>query len=424
MNITSQITVGNSTGSAMVLDLPIGTWTASGITDGVSCLVKQYGETRLHPIGGVNNPFILSAGPNSGGARLGAVYCTASSGGTEYVMVDQGMQINNYSGVPVANGTAFVTNLFDNSRFDSLYVAAYGVVGLNISDVCCGLLFTALTVDGNNAAGSLPLLIGTETKGITFANTSIDHPGAGEANIRVVGPDAHVAFVGMLYMESNPNDTTTPIIQIMDPTDRSNFVAQEILSNHLARQAKAWDIQNFGTGPVSVVLLHRTGVSANANCFNELGFKQSIQCDADNYFENYSNRAFGGLGPVTIVGNWVRASQFVADQGTSCTNSELTLSPDWGSSPRVTGVAGAGQTCKWTITSGIGSPTANPRITDTLTNKLPTAATVCRATFYDPATGTSAAVENTVLSQTAPVFTVYFMPRSNTAYRFERTCGP
>jgi len=119
-----------------------------------------------------------------------------------------------------------------------------------------------------------------------------------------------------------------------------------------------------------------------------------------------------------------QSSTFVANQGSACTNGELALSAGWGTSPTVTAVAGTGQTCEWTITSGTGTPTANPTITDTLTNALPSAATVCRASLIATASPAIAPVDQTTLSATAPVFTAYLTPGTSTAYKFSRTCGP
>src|SRR6185312_13352816 len=100
-----------------------------------------------------------------------------------------------------------------------------------------------------------------------------------------------------------------------------------------------------------------------------------------------------------------RASQQIADQGSACTNGELALSAGWGTSPTVTAVAGTGQSCTWTITSGTGTPTANPTITDTLTNPLPSSATVCPLhTLITTGTPAIYPVDQTTLSATAPVF--------------------
>jgi hypothetical protein len=124
----------------------------------------------------------------------------------------------------------------------------------------------------------------------------------------------------------------------------------------------------------------------------------------------------------------VRASQAIADQGAGCTNGELALSTGWQStgSATVTAAAGTGQTCSWTITTGT-TTAANPTVTDTLTNPLPTATTVCELNVHG-GTHTAAAGEGftqTSLSATAPIFTFIGTPTpGGTTYFVTRRCGP
>ena len=124
----------------------------------------------------------------------------------------------------------------------------------------------------------------------------------------------------------------------------------------------------------------------------------------------------------------VRASLEIADQGTPCTNGELALSAGWQStgSATVTAVSGNGQTCSWTITTGT-TTAANPTITDTLTNALPAATTVCEMNIHG-GTHTAAAGEGfqqTTLSATAPIFTFNGTPTAGgTTYFITRRCGP
>lgn len=131
----------------------------------------------------------------------------------------------------------------------------------------------------------------------------------------------------------------------------------------------------------------------------------------------------GWSGPGTV-----QSTQYVSNQGTACTNGELALSAGWQSTgaATVTAVAGTGQTCSWTITTGT-TTAANPTVTDTLTNPLPTATTVCELNIHG---GTHTGVVNegfaqTTLSATAPVFTADFTPTAGgTTYLVTRRCGP
>ena len=124
----------------------------------------------------------------------------------------------------------------------------------------------------------------------------------------------------------------------------------------------------------------------------------------------------------------VRAKQAIADQGTACTNGELALSAGWQSTgaATATAVAGNGQTCSWTITTGT-TTAANPTVTDMLTNALPAATTVCELNIHG-GTHTAAAGEGftqTTLSATAPIFTFIGTPTAGgTTYFVTRRCGP
>lgn len=126
-------------------------------------------------------------------------------------------------------------------------------------------------------------------------------------------------------------------------------------------------------------------------------------------------RASGGAGGVIVQGN-------------VCTNGELTLSAGWQStgSASVTAVQGQGQTCSWTITTGT-TTAANPTVTDTLTNVLPSASVVCEMNIHG---GSHTAIageyfQQTTLSATAPVFTFQGTPTAGgTTYFVTRRCGP
>lgn len=136
----------------------------------------------------------------------------------------------------------------------------------------------------------------------------------------------------------------------------------------------------------------------------------------------------GGTMAATVENATLRQQQFVADQGTACTNGELALSAGWQStgSATVTGVLGTGQTCSWIITTGT-TTAANPTVTDTLTNALPSANTKCWM-IITGGTRTAAAgdaFDEPVLSATAPIFNFSGTPTAGgKTYFVTRTCGP
>jgi len=143
-------------------------------------------------------------------------------------------------------------------------------------------------------------------------------------------------------------------------------------------------------------------------------------------YSSNANSPSAGFAAGTV--DSVQSGQVVASAGVPCTNGELALSAGWQStgSATVTAVAGNGQTCSWTITTGT-TTAANPTVTDTLTNTLPTATTVCELNIHG-GTHTAAAGEGfqqTTLSATAPVFTFNGTPTAGgTTYFVTRRCGP
>jgi len=188
-------------------------------------------------------------------------------------------------------------------------------------------------------------------------------------------------------------------------------------------------------------LYKNCGLTATQNCFFgiqdrgtvEWGFGTNTSnaltvSDRVNFQTRISIPQSASSFPAGLLNFLPRSNTFVADQGTACTNGELGLSAGWQSSgsATVTAVAGGGQTCSWTITTGT-TTAANPTVTDTLTNALPAATTVCWMNIYG---GTHVAVageslRQTTLSATAPVFTANFTPtNSGATYFVTRGCGP
>lgn len=76
-----------------------------------------------------------------------------------------------------------------------------------------------------------------------------------------------------------------------------------------------------------------------------------------------------------------------------------------------------------TITSNGTGQAANPTITDTLTNALPSAAVVCDVRMAG-GTGTATLIIQTTLSARAPVFTFLGSPVAWSTYSVVRRCGP
>jgi len=103
----------------------------------------------------------------------------------------------------------------------------------------------------------------------------------------------------------------------------------------------------------------------------------------------------------TLTNKTYRGTLVTSDQGTACTNGELALSAGWGTTATVTAVVGISQTCKWTITSAGTGQAANPTVTDTLTNALPSASVVCEMRMTG-GTGTATLFDQTTSPRPPP----------------------
>jgi hypothetical protein len=182
-------------------------------------------------------------------------------------------------------------------------------------------------------------------------------------------------------------------------------------------------------GPGFPTQLLSTAMKIQGNISSWNGNNLTLYSDAGSIVQISMN---GANGSGNFLGT-LRSKLHIADLNTVvCTNGELALSAGWQSTgaATVTAVAGNGQTCSWTITTGT-TTAANPTVTDTLTNALPAATTVCTMTVNGGThtsivgAGTSDTFRQTTLSATAPVFTYNETPTAGgTTYFVTRTCGP
>jgi hypothetical protein len=183
-----------------------------------------------------------------------------------------------------------------------------------------------------------------------------------------------------------------------------------------------------GAGPVGSINFKIGATGASGTTPNGGSTRWRIDGATSNFFaqnDNVNNiGAAGSNRPANVfAAQFFRGAQVVSDQGTACTNGELALSAGWGTTATVTAVVGNGQTCEWTLTSSGTGQAANPTITDTLTNSLPAATTVCEMRMVG-GTGTPTLIDQTTLSATAPIFTFGGTPAAASTYKVVRRCGP
>jgi hypothetical protein len=150
------------------------------------------------------------------------------------------------------------------------------------------------------------------------------------------------------------------------------------------------------------------------------GVPQTLRLNVGSYYiavttpssltANYSQ-----LTPARNGTNAIQASS------SACTNAELALSGNFGSGASVGSAAGYGDHCKWTVTAGSTGTGASPTITDTLVAALPYSGEICKMEVVG-GTGTFTTINQTTVSQTAPVFTFNGTPATSATYVIDRLC--
>ena len=474
--ISQQINVGNTSSVPVVLLMsPIANW-AVKITDGTSCGVMVY-----------NNGSIVSSGTATGqeasisslssATNVRGLLCTNDSlGGASNTFKVEGIQFHNSNGGTMTDAAVVLRGCKDNSIFrNNLVVNPFGV-GLHIGGTTLHAQCTVLTVEDtwvNGASGNTnnttaqPVLIqGSAAAGavssIRWVSGSIVEPGGGQNSIVIDGGTNYYAedidFYGV-HMEAtiNPGDRGTPIVRISHAgpvnwyggailysfangaycfrleNSANNFVASGVECGGTAMVQNASTGINYVNIGSGIIQYYTESVN---NFFGALALSETTPpftagtgldaCYGDSAEHalkcSYNNRPFQ---PVTlnVQNSALRQQQYIADQGITCDNDELALSAGWGTGRTVTGVVGNGQTCEWTITAGGVFLGANPTITDTLSNPLPSASTVCDMRMVG-GTGTATLIDQIALSATAPVFSFGGTPRAGSTYRVLRRCGP
>jgi hypothetical protein len=378
----------------------------------------------------VQHNIITRCGLNGGGGGIdhdAIVVFSNSTSNTDYNII-QGNSITS------CTESAIIVKASPGSH------ANYGVIADNVISLTSG---TANNGDGINIDGTSG---GTET-GWTIANNVV------QANQRYgitvgVGPAftiTNTTITGNTVIGNGTGGTFSGIHLDGGGTGTLNdttIAFNTALSNSAANQI---DYANAGIARVNDVC-NKTDITNNPGCILSGPTNSYKFLYVDGYSgtrgsnatalwgDNVTSTLFHIQPPGGKLFNFdgsngnFQSSNVIANQGTACTNGELALSAGWQStgSATVTAVAGNGQTCSWTITTGT-TTAANPTITDTLTNALPAATTVCWMSI-NGGTHTAIAGESlrqTTLSATAPIFTANFTPTAGgTTYFVTRGCGP
>jgi hypothetical protein len=322
LTLTSELDVGDSSSSRIMLLLPVQAVWSTSITDGTSCGIKQFDKTTIVGATTSGTPgFVLQ--PLNSSTNVFALYCTPASpaGGGQYVN-SSGAGFINSVGATLTKGAFVAQHLFDNSEFRDIFVSNTSGKGVVVADACCGTSFYNLTANGQYGAGAIPLVLGDTgiggvlsggVTGVSFINPSITHPGSGQNNIQVANTvfNENIQFDN-LYMEPNNTDTATALVQISANAHNITFNGFNASGSWAALctgyvvDVAAW------AGPTNDVFLNGKSGCANAsNIISDHVTGAQIHGTLPNY----------GHAPAYISGTTISVQSI--SEGAVCANGEL-----------------------------------------------------------------------------------------------------
>lgn len=365
-------------------------------------------------------------------------------------------------GIQVGN-----TNAGDNTAlYENVSIFGFGKGYSSTNNAAFSQEFRGGTFTANTVAFSVPSVQTRWIDGFIIGN--------GQAVVATAGSTAELYFTGMFSVENSISGpafdfTAASVPSILSmvnchlenaPTQNAHHISGTVnvtisggvMEDDTSTGTGDWMVQLSGTSYVQATGLQVVASRAYTNVFlfnaSSRGFLKILNLApaalTSGMFVGGANANFvtsmiQPLGSGTAPYTWTfespivsrssqRATLQLSDQGNICTNGELALSAGWQSTgaATVTAVAGNGQTCSWTITTGT-TTAASPTVTDTLTNVLPAATTVCDMTIHG---GTHTVLLGEgfgpgTLSATAPIFTFIGTPTAGgTTYFVTRRCGP
>jgi hypothetical protein len=341
-----------------------------------------------------------------------------TTGGNGELDVTNGQNIIITSNIFNQNGDldVFISNAVNSQIMFSVNIQNNIIGDVSISNSGTSASFAAVNISNNNmAAGEASKTFPCIKLLSTGTNISDAIVTGNNCVLSQTGPPiaysftnvSNLAFTGNLYDASGFGGTVDGLFLsgIMFANISGNTIWSSALGTSVLLTGTDGGV-HFGTNNIGSAV---TGISIGASATGTLVSPQEFLNVKRQFRDNGVNTSFSFA------------------QGVPCTNGELALSVGW----QLTGVAtpsavaGKGQTCSWTITTG-ASTGANPTITDTLTTPLPSAAFVCEMNIHG-GTHTAAAGEGfqqTSVSATAPIFTFNGTPTAGgTTYFVTRRCG-
>lgn len=185
------------------------TWTWSGITDGVSCGVRQFGRTQIIGTtnGGGASTMNLTA---ANGSSMDSLYCVDPTTTGIYVRAEGFRTVTgSASTAKFVWGHMHIRNVDDQSFYKLIQTSNQTGDGWSIENACCGTTFDQIQADaGTSGGGGYPMKIGGGTVLFNAVVTS------GQATVTVPYANLTAQYLGQTVTATNiPGGTTVLSIQ-------------------------------------------------------------------------------------------------------------------------------------------------------------------------------------------------------------------
>jgi hypothetical protein len=214
-SILAQMNVGDASGDKVTFLLPAYCrWTASGFTGGTSSIIFQYSSTRIRGESGMVDQCEVTNSSADGGVY--AFYSNYGPRGGYYDIED--LTLYSTSRRLAGPAVMYVPGGDDETHIRDMHVLNYvaNQVGVEMTGVCCAISVDSLYVNANNTGG-IPLDV--DGKGgagpITFYNTSLGHPAAGNPIFKCTGGSPVIVnFTGSFFEEIAEKNATVALNQV------------------------------------------------------------------------------------------------------------------------------------------------------------------------------------------------------------------
>jgi hypothetical protein len=220
--MSQQISLGSSALVPVTLLLPdSGTWNW-GLTDGVSCGIRQFSGTTIlgdRPGGDSGTGVVLDS---AAGANMDSLWCTDGTGGTgsgAYTRAE-GFRILNDGAGTFANGIAHMVKLWDGAQIQRVFAKNLTGDAWHIDFACCGDNFDHIFgQSAETSGGGYPLVIGGG-QGFSISHSTFNNPGITKNTVYInwngtsQDPPSGISFIDVYAEKSGATDYVTPGVYI------------------------------------------------------------------------------------------------------------------------------------------------------------------------------------------------------------------